>query len=165
MAACQRIRRHFAEIVRVRRVVAERIIRQLELTTEVPHPVRPASILLETAGPDLAAVVEQALANVLPDRMRTEKLHGVEALDLDGPPAAPAFHPEKFAGDLRQPHLLEGQPWPSGGARVLEKRLPVILGVKLRPEADRRTRGSAAGQMPFPSVLRSAFARMRGGRS
>jgi hypothetical protein len=112
MAACQRIRRHFAEIVRVRRVVAERIIRQLELTTEVPHPVRPASILLETAGPDLAAVVEQALANVLPDRMRTEKLHGVEALDLDGPPAAPAGDPQQvslYLGQLLRPDRRTGR--------------------------------------------------------
>jgi hypothetical protein len=61
----------------------------------------------------MAAVVEQ---------------HGIEALDLDGPPAAPAFHPEQFARNFRQPHLLEGQPWPSGGARNLQDAVPVFLG-------------------------------------
>ena len=91
-------------------------------------PVRPASVLLEAACPGLAAVVEQALANVLPDRMRTEELHGIEALDLDGPRATPALDPEQFARDLRQPHLLEGQPWPSSGARVLQDAVPVFLG-------------------------------------
>ena len=55
---------------------------------ESPPPVRPASVLLETARPDLAAVVEQALTDVLPDRMRTERIHGVEALDLDRPRTA-----------------------------------------------------------------------------
>ena len=79
--------------------------------------------------------------------MRTEELHGIQALDLDGPRAAPAFHPEQFARNFRQPHLLEGQPRPSGGARVPEKGLPVfwgkapsgggssIPGVRTRPEA------------------------------
>ena len=69
------------------------------------------------------------------------------------PPAAPAFHPEQFAWTA---HLLEGQQWPSGGARVPEK------GLQLRPEGDRRFWGSAAGRMPaFPSALRLAFATLR----
>ena len=95
---------------------------------ESPPPVRPASVLLETARPDLAAVVEQALTDVLPDRVRPVQFHRVAALDLDGPRAAPALDPKQFARNLRQPHLLEGQPWPSGGARVPEKRVPVFLG-------------------------------------
>jgi hypothetical protein len=53
--------------------------------------------------------------------VRPVQFHRVAALDLDGPRAAPALDPKQFARNLRQPHLLEGQPWPSGGARVPEK--------------------------------------------
>jgi hypothetical protein len=93
---------------------------------ESPRPVRPASVLLETPGPDLAAFVEQALSDLAPSRVRAAKLHGVEPLDLDGAPAAGAVNPEQFARDLRQPHLLDRQPWPSGGARIPQKRVPIF---------------------------------------
>jgi hypothetical protein len=62
--------------------------------------VRPAAILLMPARPDLAAVVEQALTDVLPDCMRPEQLHCVEPLDLDTAEASIALDPEQFAGDL-----------------------------------------------------------------
>jgi hypothetical protein len=48
--------------------------------------------------PDSAAVVEQALADVLPHCMRPERLHRVEPLDLDTAEASIAFDPEQFAG-------------------------------------------------------------------
>jgi hypothetical protein len=102
---------------------------------------------------DPAAVVEQTITDLSPCRVRPVEPNGIEVLDFNRPPAAPAFHPEQFAWTA---HLLEGQPWPSGGARVPEK------GLQLRPEGDRRFWGSAAGRMPaFPSALRLAFATIR----
>lgn len=53
--------------------------------------------------PDLAAVVEQPLADVLPHRMRPEQLYGVTPLDLDAAEASIAFHSEQFARNLGYP--------------------------------------------------------------
>src|ERR1700681_1327087 len=87
--------------------------------------VRPAAILLMPSRPDLAAVVEQALADVFPNCMRPEQLHRVEPLDLDTAEASIALDPDQFAGDLGKPPLLDGNQWPPGGARVPEKGVPV----------------------------------------
>jgi hypothetical protein len=91
-------------------------------------PVGPASVLLETACPDPAAVVEQTLTDLSPSRVRPIEPNGIEALDLDGPAAAGAVDSEELPRDLRQPHLLEGQPRLSGGARVPEDAFPIFLG-------------------------------------
>jgi hypothetical protein len=68
---------------------------------------------------DLAAVVEQALTDVFETACGPKRIHGVEALDLDRAPTAPAFHPEPFARDFRQPHLLgsHGRPAARGSRR------------------------------------------------
>src|ERR1700704_4489135 len=117
-----------------------------------------------TSRPDLAAVVEQALADVLPNCMRPEQLHRVEPLDLDTAEASIALDPEQFAGDLGKPPLLDGQPRPPGGARVPEKGVPGIRRVKRCPKGDRRSWGSAAGCWPaFPSAWGSAYATVRVG--
>jgi len=50
--------------------------------------------------PDLAAVVEQALTDVLPDCMRTVQLDCIEALDFDAAAALGAFDSHQFAWDL-----------------------------------------------------------------
>jgi hypothetical protein len=50
-----------------------------------------------------------------------------EPLDLDTAEASIALDPEQLAGDLGKPPLLDGQPWPPGGARVPEKGVPVLL--------------------------------------
>ena len=55
------------------------------------------------AGPLLAGVVEQALTDVLPDRVRTVEPDGVRLLDLDGPGAAAAAHPQNMLGNFGQP--------------------------------------------------------------
>jgi hypothetical protein len=90
--------------------------------------IRPAAILFMPSRPDLAAVVEQALADVLPNCMRPEQLHRVEPLDLDTAEASIALDPEQFAGDLGKPPLLDGQPWLPGGARVAEDGVPILGG-------------------------------------
>jgi hypothetical protein len=132
--------------------------------------VGPASVLRETARPDLAAVVKQALTDVLPDRMRTEKLDGIEPLDLDGPEASTAFDPKQFTRDLRQPPLLEGNPGPPGGARVPEDAFPIFLGkaaavILVRPSSVDagliRRDASIAGSM---RASRPASAEIRGAR-
>ena len=90
-----------------------------------------ASLLLKSARPDLAAAVQQPLARLSPGRVPSVELDCIiEPLDLDGPPAAPAFDLEQFAYDLRQPHLPE--PWPSG--RCGSRRRSAIC----RPQRERR---------------------------
>jgi hypothetical protein len=59
-----------------------------------PCPSYPATIFLETSGSDLAAVIQQALANVFPDRVRPVELHRIQALDLDAARASAAFDPQ-----------------------------------------------------------------------
>ena len=64
-------------------------------------------------GPLSAGVVEQALTDILPDRVRTVEPGGVRLLDLDGPGAAAAAHPQNMLRNLAQPrpgHLLRPGP-------------------------------------------------------
>jgi hypothetical protein len=79
-------------------------------------------------SPDPAGVVEQALTDLSPGRVRPVEPNGIEALDLDAAGAPGAFNPEQLPRDLRQPHLLEGQPRLSGCARVPEDAFPIFLG-------------------------------------
>jgi hypothetical protein len=78
--------------------------------------------------PDLAAVVEQALADLTPGCVRTIEPDRIQALDLDAAETSIALDPEQFAGDLGKPPLLDGQPRPPSGARVPEKGVPVFIG-------------------------------------
>ena len=55
---------------------------------------RPAAVFLMPTRPDRARVVQQPLADVLPDRVRTVQPDGVGLLNLDGSAAAPAAHPQ-----------------------------------------------------------------------
>jgi hypothetical protein len=88
------------------------------------YPIRPTSILLSRS--DLATIVEQDLADITPDCVRPVESDRVETLNLDTARATSAFDPEQFARDLRQSHLLDGQPGFSGGARVAENGFPVF---------------------------------------
>jgi hypothetical protein len=76
----------------------------------------------------LAAVVKQARTDLSPGRVRPIEPNGIEALDLYGTAAAGAVDSEELPRDLRQPHLLEGNPRPPGGARVPEDGVPIFLG-------------------------------------
>jgi hypothetical protein len=51
---------------------------------------RPAAVLFVATGALAASVVQKALADVLPDRVRTVETDGVGLLDFDGPAAAAA---------------------------------------------------------------------------
>jgi len=82
------------------------------------YPTRPTAVLFVASCPDLAAVVEQPLTNVLPDRVRPIQFDRIEALYLDTTGASSAFDPKQFARNLRQAHLLDGKPWLPGGAGV-----------------------------------------------
>jgi hypothetical protein len=55
-------------------------------------------------------MIEKDLADVAPNCMRPIKSDRVETLNLDASGAAGAFDPKQFAWDLRQSHLLDGQP-------------------------------------------------------
>jgi hypothetical protein len=57
------------------------------------------------AGALLARAIEQPLANLFPDRLRTVKPDRVDRLDFDGPLAAAARNPNHMALDLGQPPL------------------------------------------------------------
>jgi hypothetical protein len=52
------------------------------------------------AGPDLAGIVQQALADILPDGFRPIQPDRVSLLYLDDALAAAARHPEHMAFDL-----------------------------------------------------------------
>jgi hypothetical protein len=58
---------------------------------------RPAAIDRQFAG----ALVEQGLADVAPDCMRSIKSDRIETLNLDTTSTPSAFDPEQFARDLR----------------------------------------------------------------
>jgi hypothetical protein len=77
-----------------------------------------------TSRPDTAAVVKQTLSDLAPSRLGAIKLHGVEALDLDGAPAAGAVDSEQLARDLRQPPLLDRKPGLSGSSRIRQDAIP-----------------------------------------
>lgn len=79
-------------------------------------------------GAHLAPVVEQPVADVLPDRMRAVELDRVEPLDLHRPEAAQALDTEELARDLAQAPLADGQPRLPAGARVAENGVPVRVG-------------------------------------
>jgi hypothetical protein len=50
--------------------------------------------------PDLATVIEQALANILPDRVRPIELDRIKALYLDAAGAPSAFDPQQLTRNL-----------------------------------------------------------------
>jgi hypothetical protein len=54
----------------------------------LPAEIRPAAVFLKPSGADTTAVVEQAIADVLPDRVRAVELDRVKPLDLDRPETA-----------------------------------------------------------------------------
>ncbi len=59
-----------------------------------------------------AGIVQQALADVLPDRVRTVEADGIGLLDFDGPAAAAAADPQYMLGNFRQPQraVRRGRP-------------------------------------------------------
>lgn len=120
------------------------------------RPAWPASILFVPPRSHLAAVVEQTLSDIFPDRMRPEQSDGVEPLDLDAARAACAFDAQHFARDLRKPPLLNGQRGTPGGARVPEKGLPIFV-------RQRRLR-SRIGAQNWPSGLGRKFLHLLWGR-
>jgi hypothetical protein len=78
--------------------------------------------------PDLAAVVQEALAHFLPGRTRAVETDRIQALDLDAAQASIAFDPQHLARDFGKSLLLDRYCGPCGGARVPENALPVSLG-------------------------------------
>jgi len=113
------------------------------------RPAWPASILFVPPRSHLAAVVEQTLSDIFPDRMRPEQSEGVEPLDFDAARAACAFDAQHFARDLRKPSLLNGQRGTPGGARVPEKGLPIFV--------RQRSLRSRIGEQNWPSGLGRKF--------
>src|ERR1700761_4684832 len=70
----------------------------------------PAPVVFVAADPLRAGIVEQALANLFPDRVWAVKPDGVGLLDFDGPAAAAAGDPQQMALDFGKLPLarLEG---------------------------------------------------------
>jgi hypothetical protein len=65
--------------------------------------LRPAAVLFITARSDLAGIVEQLLAHLLPPRVTPVQADGIGLLDLDDPAAAPAAYSEDMLRELGQP--------------------------------------------------------------
>src|SRR5271168_3910020 len=63
----------------------------------------PATVFFMAPGPLRAGVVEQALTDILPDRVRTVEPGGVRLLDLDGPGAAAAANHQNILRSFAQP--------------------------------------------------------------
>lgn len=76
--------------------------------------------------PDLAPVVEQALANVSPGNVWSIKLDRVEPLDFDAAGKPSACNTKQFAGNLPERHPLYGSTRLLGSLRVAGKGLPVF---------------------------------------
>jgi hypothetical protein len=64
---------------------------------------RPAPIVFVNARTLPAGIVQQSLAEHLPDRLPTLNADRVDSLDFDGPLAAAAINPKHMALDLGQP--------------------------------------------------------------
>ena len=81
-----------------------------------------SSVFFMAAGPLRAGVVQQALADVPPDRVQTIQPDSIGLLDLDDSPAAAAAHPSKR-------EEFGSAPWarlPAVGTRVIQQHLPVF---------------------------------------
>ncbi|MDH6259108.1 hypothetical protein M2427_003033 [Bradyrhizobium sp. BR13661] len=82
-------------------------------------------------GPLRAAVVQEPLPDIPPNRAPTLYPDGIDLLDFDGSAAPPAAYPQQMLGNLVQPQRASGcvsariRPV---GARVIQKRLPVFGG-------------------------------------
>lgn len=89
---------------------------------------RPTAVFLRAAGPLGAGVVQQSLADILPERVRTIETSGICLLDLDDPGTAAAAHPQNMLRNLAQPQRPSGSACRLGiGVGVSEKGLPVFL--------------------------------------
>src|SRR5260221_9017906 len=98
-------------------------------------------------GPLRAGVVEQALTEILPDRVRTVEPGGVRLLDLDGPGAAAAAHPQNMLRNLAQPRpdtCCARARRTRVGAGVVQQRLPVFRRQILVGSQSARGRGLPA---------------------
>ena len=84
-------------------------------------------MIASLCGFTFAGRPETGSCRLLPIRSRVES-DRVETLNLDASGAAGAFDPKQFAWDLRQSHLLDGQPRLPGGAWIPQDIIPVFLG-------------------------------------
>lgn len=88
------------------------------------YPVGPAAVFLVPAGAIGAGLIEQPLADVLPDRMRPIEPDRVHLLDFDGAQAAYALDAQNVTRDFEEPALLDGQTGFPGRARIGEHSIP-----------------------------------------
>jgi hypothetical protein len=63
----------------------------------------PATAFLKASRTLRAGVVQETLADVLPDRLGAGQPDSICLLDLDGPAAAGAPHPQNMLGNFGQP--------------------------------------------------------------
>jgi hypothetical protein len=69
----------------------------------------PAAIFLVATGAICAGLVEQALRDILPDRIWSIKPYRVSLLNFEDTKAAQALNPQQVLGDFREATLLDRQ--------------------------------------------------------
>ena len=115
---------------------------------------RPAAVFLVTPRPLPTGVVQQPLADILPDGTLAVETYGINLLYFDGPPAAPADHPQEMLGNFGQPPRGDGGFGRHGvGACVLQERLPVFGRQVVIWSQGRRRRGLPAESSSHPFHL------------
>jgi hypothetical protein len=106
-------------------------------------------------GPLRAGVVEHALTDILPDRVRTVEPGGVRRLDLNGPCAAAADNPQNMLRNLAQPRPDTCCAWARRtrvGDSVVQDGLPVF-----RRHLVGRTDGTRRAGLPADGSRRQFF--------
>jgi hypothetical protein len=77
----------------------------------------------------LTSIVQKALRDVPPNRMRAVESNCINVSDLNSASAAHAINAQHLAGDFVEPKLLDWQARSASRARIVENRIPpaVIL--------------------------------------
>jgi hypothetical protein len=94
-----------------------------------PLELGPAAVFFQAAGPLLTGIVQQPLADILPDRLGAGEPDGVDLLDLNGAAAAAAGDPQQvslYLGQPLHPDRWGGRPPAGIGTRVVQDGLPVF---------------------------------------
>ena len=120
-------------------------------------------------GPPRAGVVEQALTDILPDRIWTVEPGGVRLLDLDSPGAAATFNPQNMLMNLAQPRpdtcCARARRTSVGAGGVIQQRLPVFRRQILVGSQTARGRGFLPTAAAIFSICLGVGMRQLAGRS
>lgn len=101
------------------------------LAQQLNRPIGPAAVLFVPTGAIGAGLVEQALGDIFPERVRSEAAHGFRLLHLDNPRAARAFDPQHMALDVSESALVDRHLGLAGRARVVQQGFPHRIGHRI----------------------------------